>query len=285
MKNKLEFIERQKISRLLNHSGYVLNFTNATYQEFIIEKTGSDLYTKYGMSKGKNLEAIVLNESDIIVGKLLIELLRYMQDIGWVDDNNRILFDECAKMGNRLIGRENTPPASKPVKTEVPKQSLDFSKYLSDLTALSSWEDTPQARGYAFEKYLNSLFSASGLDPRSAFRVTGEQIDGSFVLKDEVYLLEAKWTSKMIGKGDLVIFKEKVSNKSTFTRGLFISYSGYTEEALATLSKGTQINIVLMTVQELAVSMERNMRLDEVIWKKVRALAEEGNFNKTVFEM
>jgi len=40
-----------------------------------------------------------------------------------------------------------------------------------------------------------------------------------------------------------------------------------------------------MMVQELAISMERRMPLVEVIWKKFRALAEEGNFNKTVFEM
>jgi hypothetical protein len=280
----LDFIEKRKISQLLNQGGYVLDFTNAKFHQFIIEKTGSDLY-KPEMSKGKNLEAIVSNENDTIVGKLLLELLRYMQTFGLVNDNNRVLFNECVKIGNRLIGRKNTPPVSEPTKTETPKPSFDFSKYLSELIALSSSEDTPQARGYAFEKYLNTLFTASGLEPRSAFKIIGEQIDGSFVLRDDVYLLEAKWTSKKTDKADLVVFKEKVSNKSTFTRGLFISYSGYTDEALYTFSKGTQINIVLMTVQELAVSMERNMLLSEVIWKKVRALAEEGNFNKTVFEM
>jgi len=283
--NKLDFIEKRKISQLLNDGGYVLDFTNATYQQFIVEKTSSDLYEKYGMSKGKNLEAIVSNESDTTVGKLLLELLRYMQTFGFVNDNNRVLFNECVEIGNKLIGRKNIQPISETIKTEIPKPSFDFSKHLSELTSLSSSEDTPQARGYAFEKYLNALFTANGLEPRSAFRITGEQIDGSFVLKDEVYLLEAKWTSKKIDKADLVIFKDKVSTKSPFTRGLFISYSGYTDEALHTFSKGTQINIILMTVQELAISMERRMPLVEAIWKKFRALAEEGNFNKTVFEM
>ncbi|MDR3002044.1 MAG: restriction endonuclease [Fibromonadaceae bacterium] len=281
----LDFIEKKKISQLLNNGGYVLDFTNATYGQFILEKTDYDLYAKYGMSKGKNLEAIVSNESDIIVGKLLLELLRYMQTFNLVNDNNRALFNECAEIGNRLIGRKSTPSASAPTKTETPKPSFDFSKYLSELIALSTSKDTPQARGHAFEKYLNTLFDASGLEPRGAFKIIGEQIDGSFVLKDEVYLLEAKWTSKKINRADLINFKDKVSNKSTFTRGLFISYSGYTDEALDSLSKGTRINIVLMDVQDLVVSMERNIPLGEVIWKKVRALAEEGNFNKNVFEM
>jgi hypothetical protein len=281
----LDFIEKQKINHLFNNSGYVLNFTNTKYSQFVLEKTGYDLYAKYGMSKGKNLEAIVSNESDTTVGKLLLELLRYMQVFNLVNDNNRIIFNECVEIGNKLIGRENTPQSSKSVKTKTPESLFDFSKYLSELIVLSSSEDRPQARGHAFEKYLYALFAANGLDPRGAFKITGEQIDGSFVLKDEIYLLEAKWTSKKTDKADLVIFKEKVSTKATFTRGLFISYSGYTDEALNSLPKGTQISIVLMTVQELAISMERNIPLGEVIWEKVRALAEEGNFNKTVFEM
>jgi len=280
--SNLNSIDKRKISQLLNNGGYVLDFTNATYGQFIFETTGADLYTKYGMSKGKNLEAIISNEDNVIVGKLLIELLRYMRSFNMVNEEKNNLFNECAEIGNRLIGRKIE---SVTTKKETPKSSFDFSKHLSELVSLSSSIYTPQARGYAFEKYLNTLFADSGLEPRSAFKITGEQIDGSFVLRDEVYLLEAKWTSKKTDKADLVNFKEKVSTKSTFTRGLFISYSGYTDEALDTLAKGTQINIVLMTVQELAISMQRNIQINEVIWKKVRALAEEGNFNKSVFEM
>ena len=48
---------------------------------------------------------------------------------------------------------------------------------------------------YAFEKYLKRLFDAFGLEAHSAFSLTGEQIDGSFLLGSETYLLEAKWHS------------------------------------------------------------------------------------------
>jgi hypothetical protein len=82
----------------------------------------------------------------------------------------------------------------------------------------------------------------------------------------------------------LVVFNNKVSSKSGFTRGLFISYSGYTEEALNTLSNGITVNIILMTVQELYMSLESKMQLDEILWKKARALAEEGKYYKNVFE-
>lgn len=281
----LDFIEKQKIDSLFNSGGYVLDFTNATYSQFILEKTGSDLYRKYGMSKGKNLSAIINGESDSIVGKLIIELLRYMQAFKMVNDENKALFTECAGFGNRLLGRKANvkQPNSSPVNSQ-PSQSFDFTAYLNDLVALSKSDDTPQARGFAFEKYLNSLFKASGLDPRSAFKIEGEQIDGSFILKNEVYLLEAKWTNRHTDKAALVVFNNKVSSKSGFTRGLFISFAGYSEEALNTLSNGTTVNIILMTVQELAICLQHNQTLEEVLWKKVRALAEEGNYNKLAYE-
>lgn len=282
---KLDFIEKQKIDSLFNNGGYVLNFTNAKYGQFIIEKTGLDLYRKYGMSKGKNLAAIVSNEGDIVVGKLILELLRYMQELKMVNHENTALFSECAELGNRLIGRHGMVKLRTSEKQPTDVNTFDYTKCLSELIQLSSSQDTPQSRGYALEKYLNSLFKASGLDPRSAFKIEGEQIDGSFVLKDDVYLLEAKWTNKLTDKADLVVFNNKVSSKSGFTRGLFISFSGYTDGALNTLANGTTVNIILMTVQEIAISLQRNQPLAVLLWKKVRALAEEGNFYKSLYEM
>ena len=81
------------------------------------------------------------------------------------------------------------------------------------------------------------------------------------------------------------LFNEKVSSESGFTRGLFISFSGYSDEALATFSNARTVNIVLMTVQELAIVLTRQLDLIDVLKRKVRALAEEGNYNKSILEM
>lgn len=40
-----------------------------------------------------------------------------------------------------------------------------------------------------------------------------------------------------------------------------------------------------MTVQELAIALTRQLNLTDVLWRKVRALAEEGNYNKSILEM
>lgn len=110
---------------------------------------------------------------------------------------------------------------------------------MNELKNLTDFPNTPQARKFAFEKYLHSLFKINGLVPRGSFKLVGEQIDGSFLLYNELYLLEAKWASPKIDKGLLVLFNEKVSSKSGFTRGLYISFSGSSDKALATFSNGS----------------------------------------------
>lgn len=200
---------------------------------------------------------------------------------------DKATFKKCAEIGNRLIGKTTTVKAPTQNTTQVKpiKLVIDYDKYLNELKNLTDFPDTPQARGFAFERYLHSLFEINGLKPRGSFKLVGEQIDGSFLLHNEVYLLEAKWTSKKIDKGDLVIFNEKVSLKSGFTRGLYISFSGYSDEALATFANGRTVNIVLMTVQELTIALTRKVDLTNVLKLKVRALAEEGNYNKSVLEI
>ncbi|WP_040660722.1 restriction endonuclease [Oscillibacter ruminantium] len=286
---KLNFVEKDCFERLFGmSSGYVLDFSNRTFQEFVYEILSFDIYVKYpNLSKAKILRAIIAEYDNVSVGKLLLELMRYMQAKGMVNDEDREVFKQCADIGNRLIGRlgsyKHKAPENK--KSEPITDFIDYDKYIKELQSLSDFDESPQSRGFAFEKYLKEFFELNGLQPRGSFKIEGEQIDGSFILHNEVYLLEAKWTSKPIDKGNLVIFNEKVSSKSGFTRGLFISYSGYSEEALNTFASGRTVNVVLMTVQELAIALSQKKDFKEFLWAKVRALAEEGNFNKSIFEI
>lgn len=279
---KLTFIEQDAFERLFNmNSGYVLDFTNRTFHAFIDDQLKIDVYKKYkDMSKAKMLRALILEYEDIKIGKLLLELLNYMKTYNMINAENRELFKQCADIGGRLIGRKT---ASKPSKAE--NLLIDYARFMQELMALEKYADGPQARGFAFEKFLREFFEENELQPRGSFKIEGEQIDGSFILNNEVYLIEAKWRNKPTDKADLVVFNEKVSSKSGFTRGLFISYSGYSEEALHTFASGRTINIVLMTVAELAMILQQHKEFTDFLWKKVRALAEEGDFNKSIFEI
>lgn len=285
---KLDFIEKDYFERLFNMStGFVLDFTNRTFQEFVHSVMGIDIYAEYsGLSKAKILRAIIHDYDNVTVGKLLLELLRYMQVRNMVVDEDKNTFRECVRIGNKLIGR--TVKVKTPTKSNAKGQlekAIDYDRYLDRLRELADLPATPQARGFAFEKYLYDLLEACGMEPRGSFRVVGEQIDGSFELHNQVYLLEAKWTNSAVDKSDLVVFNEKVLSKSGFTRGLHISFSGYTNGALTSFAHGRVVKTVLMTVAELATVLSQQRALANVLWRKVRALAEEGEFNKSVLEL
>ncbi|MCL1814823.1 MAG: hypothetical protein FWG27_03245 [Treponema sp.] len=208
--SNLDFIKKDKIDSLLNAGGYVLDFTNRSFQEFVYEKIQIDIYEKYpSLSKGKILRAILNDYDDRIAGKLLLELLRYMREKELIADEDKEKFKQCAEIGNHLIGKTTNVKAASDKNTAPPSpitSVIDYEKYMKELLELGNMSDNPQARGFAFEKYLKSLFDAFSLQPRCSFKLMGEQIDGSFILRDEVYLIEAKWTSSYIDKGQLSLY-------------------------------------------------------------------------------
>lgn len=140
-------------------------------------------------------------------------------------------------MIRRLSGGAAAKSAQAATKPTVDRQKIDDIK--ADLLTVSSL--SAQARGYAFEDFLKSLFDAFGLAPRQAFRLRGEQIDGSFQIGRDTYLLEAKWHDQPIGVADLHTFHGKIEQKAAWTRGLFVSNSGFSEEGLAAFGRGKRV--------------------------------------------
>lgn len=133
----------------------------------------------------------------------------------------------------------------------------------------------PQPRGYEFEKFLKDVFDAYGLAARASFRLKGEQIDGSFVLDGETYLLEAKWTDAQVGCTTLRAFEGTVQDKAKWTRGLIVSHSGFTTSGLDRFGRGK--SIVCMDGLDLHETLNRGLHLAEVISAKVRWAGETGS--------
>jgi hypothetical protein len=140
-------------------------------------------------------------------------------------------------------------------------------------------------RGFAFEKFLKELFEAHALAPRSSFRLVGEQIDGSFELNADVYLVEAKWQAKQTGLEDLLVFQGKVESKSTWSRGLFISYGDFSPDGLTAFARGRATNMIGMSGQDLYFILSGKALLTDVIEQKARRAAETGEFFVPVLEL
>ena len=136
-------------------------------------------------------------------------------------------------------------------------------------------ETNPHARGHALEGFLRELFELWDLNPRAAFNVEHEQIDGAFTLRTDDYLLEAKWWAQPIGPSELNNFKAKVDGKARNTLGLLVAINGFTEGAI-TLHSRAQTPLVLMDGQDLMPILEGRLDLEEVLNAKRRHAAETG---------
>jgi len=132
------------------------------------------------------------------------------------------------------------------------------------------------AAGFALEKLLNELFEAFGLKPRQPFRVIGEQIDGSFEMEGQVYLMEAKWEKHALPEADLLVFRGKIEGKSTFTRGVFIALNDISGPARDAITRGKAPSFFVMNGHDFMMILSETIGLTDFLRKRVRLLAEEG---------
>jgi len=105
-------IEKLKLERLLEMaSGYVLDFSNRTFQEFVLGSVGVDIYdSKYDHasgSKANRLRAFWSTEPNHLVAKLLADLLEYIEVANLLrseqtNHSDAPVFEECARIVTRL---------------------------------------------------------------------------------------------------------------------------------------------------------------------------------------
>lgn len=259
-------------------SGYVLNFSDRTFAAFFREELNLDIddpkWSVQGGSKGKRMRYFLQTANKAAVVKALNALWEYREAVRQRCGHADTVENAGARLATliaKLEGRSSVAGSAGPsTSSGFDRQKLERVKV--DLIALSSLE--PQARGYAFEKFLKDLFDAYGLAAQEAFRNRGEQIDGSFQLGNETYLVEAKWQGHAVGVAELHTFHGKLEQKAAWTRGLFVSTSGFTEEGLTAFGRGKRV--VCMDGYDLYETLNRGIPLQDVLSLKVRRAAETG---------
>lgn len=258
--------------------GYVLTFNNSTFAEFFATELDVDIddprYADSGTSKGKRLRRFLQLVEDSVALKTLEALWEHRKDFLLRSGRE----DPVPNAEARYLAVLNRVGGSPAVATpqESPKVAFDLARVgalKDELMALSPL--SPQPRGYAFERFLQKLFETYGLKPREPFRNRGEQIDGSFMMGDNTYLLEAKWQRAPIGVADLHIFEGKLMQKAAWARGLFVSYSSFTDEGLAAFGRGKRT--ICIDGLDLYEMLDRAIPFDHVIDRKARRAVETGS--------
>lgn len=282
----LTSIEKLKFEKLFGMgSGYVLDFSNRTFREFILENAGIDIFqSKYeyaSNSKANRLRAFWNKEGNSIVGKLLLNLLEIMKVQRQL--NNQMmtlseieLFDECRVIANRLL--QNTP-ADIQSDQDVDKHKKKDQQLaiLFDMFEELAKPIDHQKRGYLLEELLNQLFIIYEIPVRKSFKRNegGEQIDGAFLFQGWHYIVECKWTTQLSNIRELDSLLGKVNRSGRQAMGLFISIDGWSMNVPNLLKQNPDKCIILMDGYDLRCVLSRGIELDELLQGKLAKLNNE----------
>ena len=255
--------------------GYVLDFSDLGFADFFASELDVDIdhpgYADQGGSKGKRLRRFLQEVDDTTVVCTLKALWEHRAEIlarTGQEDPIQNPEDRFLTLLARLEGQ--TASQKQAPQPATNRQFLALLR--AELAQVRSL--LPHQRGYVFEVFLKRMFDAAGLAAREPFRNTGEQIDGSFVLGDETYLLEAKWHANPTPAADLHVFHGKLEQKADWARGLFVSYSGFSQEGLTAFGSGKRL--ICMNGQDVHDALGHHIPIKSVLERKVRCAAETG---------
>jgi hypothetical protein len=235
-----------------------LDHKRSQFEKLIIEIVRAGI-----LYRDKNNNPVTVEEIDNLNGYLLEVSFKFPE-----------LWD-AAFRASLKCSITNEPITAQQSAVALQKRSDELAKLKDEFFALYAEPDR-RAAGFALEKILNRLFAACGLTPRQSFRVEGEQIDGSFELDHEIYLVEAKWEKDRLPENPLLVFRGKIEGKSAYTRGVFIALNGITGSAKKAITTGKQPTFFLVDGFDLNKILSEEVSLDEFLRQKYRILAEEG---------
>lgn len=136
-------------------------------------------------------------------------------------------------------------------------------------------ETDTHKRGYALESLLADLFLLYDLEPRLAYSLELEQIDGSFSFDTDDYVMEARWRAALADRGDGDIFAAKVHSKGKNAIGLFVSINGFTQNFVKRFEESTPF--ITVDGADLFMVLDARVRLDDLLRAKKRHANDTGS--------
>lgn len=183
---QLKTTEKRYFENLFNmSSGYVLDFTNQEFAQLIHDTVNINIYdNKYeniGNSKAKRLRAFWEIETNLIVGKVLYEMLEVwkFEELKKSQVISNPIYDECIKIVNKLLGNQVEE------KTEEDFLNINFDEInLSLLELDSQFENIINQR---IKEIQTCLLNNSSL---SVVFLCGSTLEGLLIEKASKYIRE-----------------------------------------------------------------------------------------------
>ncbi len=136
-----------------------------------------------------------------------IERIKDQQDRAFRRRNAKDAVERLRRLTARFADRvavrerEEAQRTAARVQAEAARRFDDEVANLKQAFLSLGMQEDAQQRGYAFERLLNDLFRLFDMEPRLAYGLEGEQIDGAFSFDTDDYIVEARWRKEQVGHG------------------------------------------------------------------------------------
>jgi hypothetical protein len=238
--SSLKAIERIKLEKFLEMSGgYVCDFSDRTFGDFILETTGIDVYTdEYsvgGTSKANRLRTFWKKESNSTTAKLLQDILDYwrtqkLSSFVGIEQAEQILYEECKKITDRL--QKESPIEN----IDVLKPNSDDKSFVMLVNSIreSIKRDNPAEaldRLHTFVvKYFRELCKQQGLSYDKNTPVNS--LMGAYIKKlKENNLIDSEMTATIL-KSSITVLEKFNSVRNDFSLAHDNSILNYDESVL-----------------------------------------------------
>lgn len=257
-------------------------------------RTDKNSFNKYHVTRELLTKLNEQGERSLRVRRELLKRVTEFEDFSLCWDNDRAAARGLVAQIRELINVKDSFTRMRMEKDEEKRKRIEQqeaaakarqervgnrTRVKSELYALFAEQDAHK-RGKMLERVLNDLFACYEILVREAFTIKGkcgegiiEQIDGLIELEGHLYLVEMKWWNSPIGVGDISPHLVRVFNRGGQARGLFISYTDFTDAAIAqcrdALVQGAVV--VLSTLQEVVTLLDGDGDLRGWLKRKANA--------------
>ena len=293
----LTYVNKLQLEKLFRMgSGYVLNFSDNTFQQFVFDSVGLDVYApgmaERGTSKAKRLRYFWKVQPNHIVSRLLLALCDYYRVTESQPDQS--LLSQCREIAERLDSGQSVSPShtsippypsptspdalastpNSPSATSIAAKSEALLRKFDDMARCS---DAHQ-RGYLLEDLLFLTFQLHQIDVVRSFKRNNgsEQIDAAFRLEGWHYLVECRWREKLADTRQVDGLRGQVQRSGKQTMGLFLAINGWSSHVPGNLKQNPDKSVLLMDGYDLRVALVGRIGLRELLLAKLTHFNIEG---------
>ena len=286
----LTYVDKLQLEKLLGMgSGYVLNFSDKTFQEFVVDSVGIDMYAlgmdAGGTSKAKRLRYFWKMQPNQVASKLLLALCDYYQVTEGQTDQS--LLSQCRGIAERLSSGQSIPASQSSTAPGVPapgQNSRSVASIAAESEALlkqfdeMAYSTDAQRRGYLLEELLVRTFQLHQVDVVRSFKRNNgsEQIDAAFKLEGWHYLVECRWREKLADTRQVDGLRGQVQRSGKQTMGVFLAINGWSSHVPGNLKQNPDKSVLLMDGYDLRVVLEGRIALRELLLAKLTLFNIEG---------